>query len=181
MQEIGKIREGYRPIAELNMLSKQNIINLDQNLRKNTDKFIDGETVLETLFKLNSKIDCKFDNDYDCDEWYNTKDSCPNTYNPKQKDFDKDGIGDTCDDDIDNDGSKNPIGIVDDEGRIDISKRTTDMDNCLFAINTEQKDVNENNIGDKCESSDNQIGIYINIDKLDGTAPLTTTFSAITS
>ncbi len=55
------------------------------------------------------------------------------------------------------------------------------MDNCLFVINPDQKDINENNIGNECESSNNQIGIYINIDKLDGIAPLTTTFSAMTS
>lgn len=181
MQEIGKIREGYRPVAELNMLSKQNIINLDQNLWRNTDKSIDGKTVLETLFKLNGKIDCRFDNDYDCDGLYNAEDSCPNIYNPRQKDLDKDSIGDACDDDIDNDSIKNPIGIVDDEGKIDISKRTADMDNCLFIVNPDQKDVNENSIGNVCENSNNQIGIYINIDKLDGIAPLTTTFGAMTS
>jgi len=197
MQEIGKIKKWYWPIAELNLLYDQNIIDIDKTTRNNTAKDIDGKTVIETLFKLNSKIDCTFNNDYDCDGVNNAKDSCTNTYNPKQKDFDKDGIGDVCDDDIDNDGIKNPIGIIDDEGKIDISKLkwintnvwwkniwtaiATYMDNCLFTVNTTQDDNNNNSIGDACETSDNQMGIYIHIDKLVGSAPITTTFTAMTS
>jgi len=179
MQEIGKIKQGYWPIAELNLLYKQNIINIDQSQWKNTDKNIDGKTVLETLFKLNGKVSCAFNNDYDCDSLDNAKDSCPNAYNPSQKDTDKDGIWDVCDDDIDNDTIKNPIGIVDDEGKIDISKWTTTMDNCLFVVNTNQEDNNKNSIGDACEISNGQIGLYINIDKITGSAPVTTTFTAV--
>ena len=179
MQEIGKIKQGYWPIAELNLLYTQNIINIDQNQRINTDKNIDGKTVLDTLFKLNGKIDCGFNNDYDCDGIENAKDNCPNTYNPTQKDTDNDKIGDVCDADIDGDGIKNPIGIVDEEGKIDISKRTNNTDNCLFTVNTGQQDSNQNSIGDICDNTSNQIWIYISIDQLKGSAPLTTTFTAI--
>ncbi|MCX6825326.1 MAG: PKD domain-containing protein [candidate division SR1 bacterium] len=181
MQEVGKIKQGYRPVAELNLLYSQNIINIDQNQRVSIDKNIDGKTVLDTLFKLNGKVSCTFNNDYDCDGIENSKDSCSNTYNPSQKDSDHDGIGDVCDDDIDNDTIKNPIGIVDDEGKIDISKRSKTMDNCLFMVNTNQEDSSKNNIGDICENTTNQIGLYINIDKLEGSAPVTTTFSAIST
>jgi hypothetical protein len=167
MQEIEKIRQGYRPIAELNLLYTQDIIDIDENTRKNTDKNIDGKTVLQTLYTLNKKIDCTFNNDYDCDSLENAKDSCPNTYNPNQKDTDKDGIGDVCDDDIDEDNIKNPIGIVDDNGNIDIAKRNKDIDNCLFIINTDQQDENQNMIGDACEIIGNNIGIYINIDNFE--------------
>gem|GEM_PF-1451731 len=55
------------------------------------------------------------------------------------------------------------------------------MDNCLFTVNTTQDDNNNNSIGDACETSDNQMGIYIHIDKLVGSAPITTTFTAMTS
>lgn len=181
MKEIGKIKEGYRPVAELNLLANQNIIDIDQSLRKNIDKNIDGKTVLQTLFHLNDKVNCAFNNDYDCDSIENTKDKCPNTYNPHQRDTDNDNIGDVCDDDIDGDDIKNPIGIVDDQGKIDISKRTKDIDNCLFIINTDQEDTNNDNIWNACQDIGNEIGIYITLDKLEGIAPLTTTFIAKTT
>ena len=181
MQEIGKIKQWYWPVAELNLLYNQSIINIDQNKWNNTDKNIDGKTVIETLFKLNGKVNCAFNNDYDCDGRTNAKDSCPNTYNPTQKDTDKDTIGDVCDNDIDGDGIKNPIGIVDEQGKIDIAKRTTNTDNCLFVINTGQLDNNQNSIGDACENITNQIGLYISLDKLEWSAPVTTTFTAIST
>ncbi|MEI6673023.1 MAG: thrombospondin type 3 repeat-containing protein [bacterium] len=181
MQEVGKIKQGYWPVAELNLLYHQNIINIDQNQRVNIDKNIDGKTVLETLFKLNGKISCTFNNDYDCDGITNKKDSCPNRYNPSQKDTDGDTIGDVCDNDIDNDTIKNPVGIVDEEGKIDIAKRTKNMDNCLFIVNTGQQDSNQNSIGDMCDAINNQMGIYISIDKIEGSAPLTVKFDAIST
>ena len=53
------------------------------------------------------------------------RDNCPTTTNPDQKDFDLDGYGDQCDDDIDNDGVPNG------------------MDNCPFYYNPVQKDSDE--------------------------------------
>lgn len=46
---------------------------------------------------------CRFDTDYDCDGIKNHQDSCEYTYNPSQTDLDNDGIGDSCDNDIDGD------------------------------------------------------------------------------
>ncbi len=183
MQEIGKIKQWFWPVAELNLLYSQSIIDIGQNQRSDINKNIDGKTVLETLFKLNGKVNCSFNNDYDCDGIPNTQDNCPNNYNPHQTDTNHDGIGDVCSDDIDGDGAKNPIGLVDDNGNINIKVLigwTWKLDNCIFVPNTGQEDINNNGIWDACENIGNQIGIYINIDKLEGIAPLTTTFTAIT-
>jgi len=68
----------------------------------------------------------------------NAQDNCPNSYNSHQTDTDHDGIGDVCDDDIDEDTIKNPIGIVDDNGNINIKSligRTGTLDNCIFVVN----------------------------------------------
>jgi hypothetical protein len=43
----------------------------------------------------------------------NREDVCPYTYDRLQNDLDKDGIGDVCDDDVDGDGIKNEIGVID--------------------------------------------------------------------
>ena len=97
------------------------------------------------------KTECEFNNDYDCDGIPNHLDNCPFDYNPNQRDTDGDGVGDVCDDDIDGDGVKNPIGIVDDSGNIVISKRVDDMDNCPLVYNPNQSDSNGNGIGDACD------------------------------
>jgi len=182
MQVIGKIKQWTWPIAELNLLYSQNIIDIDQSQRTNIDKAIDGKTVLETLFKLNGKVNCAFNNDYDCDGIMNAQDNCPNSYNSHQTDTDHDGIGDVCDDDIDEDTIKNPIGIVDDNGNINIKSligRTGTLDNCIFVVNIWQEDTNHDGIWDACETIGNQIGLYIDIDKLEWSAPVTTTFTAV--
>ncbi|MDR0282998.1 MAG: thrombospondin type 3 repeat-containing protein [Candidatus Peribacteria bacterium] len=71
---------------------------------------------------------CNFNFDYDCDGIPNIIDNCPYDWNPNQLDLDKDRIGNVCDDDIDGDGVKNAIGLVDDNNNIIISKRDASQD-----------------------------------------------------
>lgn len=77
--------------------------------------------------------------------------TCPCADNPNRNDTDKDGVRDVCDDDIDNDGIKNPICIFDGSGLLDQSKLTEGADNCVFVANPDQKDENTNGAGDICE------------------------------
>ncbi|MDD3262458.1 MAG: PKD domain-containing protein [Candidatus Absconditabacteria bacterium] len=174
-----KIKEGYRPVAELNLLYRQQIITLNDAVKYNINERVDGKLAVEILGKINSLIGCSFDNDYDCDGILNHEDSCPNTYNPQQRDLDGDGIGNVCDDDIDGDGIKNPIGIVDENDNINIALWTEETDNCLFIINPDQSDLNGNNIGDICEKLSQKLSLSIAIQKMEGTLPKTVTFGAL--
>jgi hypothetical protein len=120
MQTFEGLKQGYWPVAEVNMLYKQNIITLNQDLWKQSYEIIDGQTVLAILSNVYNKIQCSFNNDYDCDTIANNQDNCPNDYNPSQKDTDKDGIGDVCSLDGDGDKIPNPKNIIDDNGRVNI-------------------------------------------------------------
>jgi hypothetical protein len=80
---------------------------------------------------------CPFDEnlgtDQDRDGFDDACDVCVDTFDPLQRDFDEDEIGDACDEDMDNDT------IVD------------LLDNCPTRYNEEQLDLNGDGVGDACE------------------------------
>jgi len=181
MQEFGSIWQAEWPIAEINILYDQNIIDMEEAKKSDIYEMVLWEKVLEILNKIFKITGCDFDNDYDCDGLSNFLDNCPNSYNPNQLDTENDGLWNVCDDDIDGDGVKNPIGIVDAFGRINISVMTDWTDNCLFVINPDQAVSQGSGLWDVCVDTEREhIALYIDVKTKFGQAPLSVTFDAVT-
>ena len=79
--------------------------------------------------------DCSdFRDDRDRDGVRDEVDNCVTTYNPQQSDRDADQIGDVCDDDIDNDGDMDILGLLE------------DSDEMLYFLNDGQAEFSEQSI-----------------------------------
>ena len=93
--------------------------------------------------------------DTDGDKIEDAVDNCPFIKNKKQNDLDGDGIGNKCDDDIDGDGvpndqdarPRNPEVQVDaDDDGVDDT-----VDNCALVKNRNQRDLDGDGEGNKCD------------------------------
>ncbi|MCS6901179.1 MAG: thrombospondin type 3 repeat-containing protein [Myxococcales bacterium] len=126
-------------------------------------------------------VECGDLSDGDEDGIATSKDNCPSTKNPDQKNTDGDGKGDACDDDDDNDGvldgadncplvSNKDQKDSDGDGLGDACDLDNDgdgipdqEDNCPSTKNTSQLDTDEDGKGDACDDDDDNDGV------LDGT------------
>lgn len=175
---INDIPQWFWPLSQMNILLKNGIIADGGLTRSSLFTNVSGKEILQALYKSSDLTSCSFNNDYDRDKIPNTEDNCPNHFNPHQRDLDGDGIGDVCDDDIDGDGIKNPIGIVDDSGKIDITKLKDTEDNCIFTINPWQQRTQDDFYGDACQGIGDRLGVTIVVKEIGYYAPMDATFFA---
>lgn len=104
--------------------------------------------------------DC-VDIDDDNDGVADNIDNCPLNANPDQADADGDGIGNTCDANL-NDG---PKGDQDGDGV------TNNVDNCPNVANAGQADFDKDGLGDACDPDDDNDGVGDANDLCANTAP----------
>jgi hypothetical protein len=110
--------------------------------------------------------------DQDSDKVSDVVDNCPALTNEDQLDTDSDGLGNVCDEDIDNDSVLN----VNDAFPLDTSESQDydgdgigdNGDNCLLWPNANQQDSNLDAIGDACSMALNDTGVLFATDDLDG-------------
>ncbi|KAL8589105.1 hypothetical protein ACOMHN_017268 [Nucella lapillus] len=98
-------------------------------------------------------------------------DNCPTVPNPDQTDTDRDGKGDTCDPDIDNDAIPNEEDncvhtVNPGQGDIDGDGVGDACDNCIYVPNKNQFDKDNDLVGDVCDTNDDidRDGIQNNFD-----------------
>ncbi|MEF2176159.1 MAG: thrombospondin type 3 repeat-containing protein [Candidatus Absconditabacteria bacterium] len=177
------LNNGDWPIAEINVLYNEKVLDYNEANTINVYSPINGKDLMSYLYKISLINDCDFDLDYDKDGILNSEDSCLYEYNPSQNDLDSDGIGNVCDNDIDGDGITNTVGAVDDNNSIIISKAKESDDNCIMLKNSDQADSNNDGKGDVCsiDTTNKGCGLSIVGAPTFGQAPLLTNFKLNTS
>ena len=128
-QKFWVIGTWYWPVSELNILYKEWIISLEDAEKVASFQNMEWDEAIRIFSAVyDNYANCSFNVDYDCDGITNGKDNCPYMFNTNQYDLDGDWIWNVCDDDIDGDGKKNSVWLVDDNNRIVVSLWKNDLD-----------------------------------------------------
>ncbi|TMS03186.1 Thrombospondin-4-B [Larimichthys crocea] len=118
-------------------------------------------------------IDAYPDNKLQCRDNHCKKDNCVFVPNSGQEDADRDGLGDSCDDDADSDG----IANIDDNCWLvpNVDQRNSDKDvhgdacdNCRMVENPTQKDTDQDGLGDECDDDMDGDGLKNILDNCQG-------------
>lgn len=164
MIDFSTLREWQRPIAELNILLKEEITNIIQADKLKPYEPANSQQLLEYLYSAQEEASCAFDTDYDNDSILNHLDNCSIVRNPSQRNLDNDKFGDVCDNDIDWDGILDPQWLINEYGFINsflYGENKKNYDNCPTTPNIDQSDKNANLIWDACENTNNGSSLSI--------------------
>lgn len=116
-QEVGGLKQGWWPIAELNILIQAGFVQPGEV--QDLQRPIAGKQALQLLEYLSDHfVRCEMDEDYDCDGIHNAQDNCPYAYNLQQADLNANGVGDVCDAYLLRKDQKNAVPLVDDHGYV---------------------------------------------------------------